>query len=69
MATDPKAGLADLRHEVIAKCGNLKTAVGQLTGEATASQIELAELMKEQARYLSERISAYAAALNASKRR
>lgn len=61
MATDPKTELADLRHDVMAKCANFKTAAAQLRGESTAAELELVGLMEEQARALAERFAAYAA--------
>lgn len=69
MATDPLAELADLRHEVNAKCPNLKTAAAQLRGENTDREHELVRLMEEQARSLAERFASYAAALRAGRRK
>lgn len=63
MAIDPRVEVevADLRHDVIAKCTNLKTAVAQLNGDATEAQLELIGLMEKHARALAERFAAYAA--------
>lgn len=69
MAIDPAIELEDLRHDVNAKCGNLKTAAAQLRGESTEREFELSRLMEEQARVLAERVAAYAAALRGGRRK
>lgn len=62
IANDRAAELSDLRHDVVTKCMNIKTAVIELRGTATADELELVALMSDQARELAERIDAYAAA-------
>ncbi len=69
MATDPSAELADLRHDINAKCPNLKTAAAQLRGEATDRELKLVQLMEEQARSVAERIAAYGAMLRDGRRK
>ena len=69
MATDLAAELADLRHDINAKCPNLKRAAAQLRGEATDRELKLVRLMEEQARSLAERIAAYAAMLRDGRRK
>jgi len=69
MATDLDAELADLRHDINAKCPNLKTAAAQLRGESTDRELELVRLMEEQARAVAERIAAYGAMLRDGRRK
>lgn len=69
MATDLTAELADLRHDINAKCPNLKTAAAQLRGEATDRELKLVRLMEEQARAVVERIAAYGATLRNGRRK
>lgn len=69
MTIDPSIELADLRHDVKAKCGNLKTAAAQLRGESTEREFELARLMEEQARVLADRVATYAAAMRGGRRK
>ncbi len=69
MVTDRAAELADLRHDVNAKCANLKTGAAQLRGEPTDDEFELARMMSEQARYLIARIAAYEAILRGGRRK
>ena len=60
MANDSVGELADLRHDILAKCSNLKAAVVQLKGRSTADELELIRLMQDQARDVSDRLDAYA---------
>ncbi|MEK7232920.1 MAG: hypothetical protein AAB268_03825 [Elusimicrobiota bacterium] len=69
MTTDHSAVLADLRHDVNAKCSNLKRAAANLRGESTDKELKLVGLMEEQARALAERFAAYAAALRGGHRK
>ncbi|MBI5247548.1 MAG: hypothetical protein HY923_10230 [Elusimicrobia bacterium] len=69
MATDLAAELVDLRHDINAKCPNLKTAAAQLRGEVTDKELKLVRLMEEQARSLTERIAAYGAMLRDGRRK
>lgn len=68
MAIDLAAELADMRHDINAKCPNLKTAAAQLRGEATDRELKLVRLMEEQARSVAERIAAYGATLRAGRK-
>ncbi len=69
MEPDLAAELADLRHDINAKCSNLKTAAAQLHGEATDRELKLVRLMEEQARSVAKRMAAYAAALRGGRRK
>lgn len=61
MATDSPGELADLRHDVMAKCTTLKTAVAQLRGDSAKADLDLLDLMEQQARSLAEVLGTYAA--------
>lgn len=61
MATDPMQELSDLVHDVNAKCANLKSAASMLQGKATPQELKFLALMKEQSRYLADKIAAYEA--------
>lgn len=62
MANDSEGELADLRHDVLTKCSNLKAAVVQLKGRSSADELELVQLMRDQAREVADHLDSYARA-------